>query len=320
MNLPSKVVCVLALSTASFTSAAQDYPARPIRVIVPLSAGSLTDTIVRAMAEKMRTSLGATMVVENIAGASGIVGTVAAAKAPSDGYTVAVAVATSFSLNPHLHSNLGYDPVKDFTPVCRIGGAPYILAANPSLGVKSVADVVAKGKDGSVPFASAGAGSMQHLVQEMFKARVSAKYLHVPYKGAPQAVTDTVAGHTQLVFETPGPVLGHIRSGKLVATGITTARRLPSLPDVPTFDELGYSGMRMRGWIGLVVPAGTPASIVNRLAQACQSAATAPEVEALAQPQGFEIDPAAPAEFAAFIGSELQRLGQLARAAGVKPE
>jgi tripartite-type tricarboxylate transporter receptor subunit TctC len=316
-----KVACALALLVSASTPLqAQDYPARPIRIIVPLSPGSLTDAIVRAMADRMRTTLGATFVVENLPGAGGILGTTSAAKALPDGYTVTVAAASSFSVNPHLHKNLGYDPVKDFAPVCRIGGAPYVLVANPSLGVKSVTEVVAKSKAAPVTFASAGTGTIQQLVFEMFRMRTNAQFVHIPYKGTAPAVIDTVGGHSQLLFETPGPLLSHVRSGKLVALGITSSRRHASLPNVPTFEELGLQGMRMRGWIGLAVPAGTPALIVNRLAEACRSALTSPEIEALAQPQGLEIDYASPAEFGDFIASELQRIGQITKATGMKPE
>jgi tripartite-type tricarboxylate transporter receptor subunit TctC len=321
INSCKKVACALALLvSASAPLHAEDYPARPIRIIVPLSPGSLTDSIVRAMADRMRTTLGATFVVENLPGAGGILGTTSAAKAPPDGYTITVAAASSFSVNPHLHKNLSYDAVKDFTPVCRIGGAPYVLVANPSLGVKSVTELVAKSKTGAVTFASAGAGTIQQLVFEMFRMRTNAQFIHVPYKGTAPAVIDTVGGHSQLLFETPGPLLSHVRNGKLVALGITSSRRHASLPNVPTFEELGLQGMRMRGWIGLAVPAGTPAAIVNRLAEACRSALTAPEIEALAQPQGLEIDYAAPAEFGNFIASELQRIGQITKATGMKPE
>jgi tripartite-type tricarboxylate transporter receptor subunit TctC len=310
----------MAAAAASSSALAQNYPSRPIRVLVPLSAGSLTDVFVRTMAPHMSATLGVPVVVENAPGAGAIVGTVSAAKSAPDGYTVAAAVSSAFSVNPHLHKELPYDPVKDFAPVCRIGGAPYVLAANPALGARSIPDVVAKAKAGSVPFASAGAGSVQQLVQEMFKARVNAPFLHVPYKGTAQAVTDTVAGHAQLLFETPGPLLPHIRSGKLIALGVTSARRLAALPDVPTFEELGFPGFRLRGWIGLAVPAGTPAAIVDRLAQACQGAVAARDVVATAEPQGFELDYAPPAEFATFISSELATFGQLVRLAGVKPE
>jgi tripartite-type tricarboxylate transporter receptor subunit TctC len=180
---------------------------------------------------------------------------------------------------------------------------------------------VAKAKAGPVTFASAGAGTVQQLVQEMLRLRSSdAQFVHVPYKGTTPAVTDTVGGHAQLLFETPGPVLPHLRTGKLVALAITSPGRLKSLPNVPTFDELGLQGMRMRGWIGLVVPKGTPAPVVNRLAQACRDAIATPELAALVEPQGLEIDYASPAEFGEFIASEYSRIGQIIKATGMKAE
>lgn len=313
--LPGLVALVAAVGVG-----AQPYPARAIKVIVPLSAGSLTDVITRIVATKMNASLGAPVVVENMPGAGGVVGSVSVSKAQPDGYTVLVATSGSFSVNPHIHKNLAYDPVKDFAPVCRFGGGAYLLAVNPSVGVKSLPELLVKAKTTPLSFASSGLGSTPHMAQEMFKARMGAPFLHVPYKGAGQAITDTAAGHTQLLFETPGPLIGHIRSGKLIPIGIMSARRLPALPEVPTFDELGYPGLRLQGWVGMVTPAGTPSAIVNRLSEACQAALASPEVVGQANPQGFVLDYAGPADFAAFIASELPRWGQLARAAGIKPE
>jgi len=315
-----RTLCALAVLSVSAATTAQDFPTRPIRVIVPLSAGSLTDVIMRTMAPKMSATLGAPVAVEDLPGAGGVVGSVAAKKAPADGYTLLVATSGAFSVNPHLHKSLPYDPVKDFAPVCRFGGGAYVLAVSPALGVKTLPELLAKARTTSLSFASSGLGSTPHLAQEMFKARVGVPFVHVPYKGAGQAVTDTIAGHSHLMFETPGPLVSNIRTDKLIALGIMSARRSAALPEVPTFEELGYAGLRLQGWVGLVAPAGTPAPVVKRLAEACQGALASPEVLGQAQPQGFDIDYAAPAEFSAYIASELPRWGQLVRLSGVKPE
>lgn len=320
MKLKTRFLLALATLAASIYAEAQTYPARAVKVIVPLSAGSLTDVLTRTMATKMNISLGAPVVVDNMPGAGGVVGAVSVSKAQPDGYTVLVATSGSFSVNPHIHKNLAYDPVKDFAPVCRFGGGVYLLVVNPSLGVKSLAELLAKAKTASLSFASSGVGSTPHMAQEMFKARMGVPFLHVPYKGAAQAIADTAAGHSDLLIETPGPLLANIRSGKLVPLGVMSARRLTALPDVPTFEELGYAGLRLQGWVGIVAPAGTPAAIVNRLAESCQAALASPEVVAQANPQGFVLDYAGPAEFATFIASELPRWGQLVRQAGIKPE
>jgi tripartite-type tricarboxylate transporter receptor subunit TctC len=319
LGLRVRLACVLVL-IASSASMAQNYPAHAIRVIIPLSAGSLTDVIVRKVVPSISSTLGAPLVIDNRPGAGAIVGTTSIAQAAPDGYTLGVAVASSFSVNPSMRKDLPYDPVKDFAPVCRIGGGPYVLAANALLGIKSIPELVATAKANTLSFASAGAGTPSHLVQEMFKARLQLSFLHVPYRGTAQAVTDTIGGHSQLLFDTPGPLLSGIRSGQLIALGITTPRRLSSLPEVPTFEELGFPGFLLVGWVGLVVPTGTPAPIVSRLAQACQTAVALPDVQTLAQDQGFLMDYAPPAEFGAYIANELLRWGELVRLAGVKAD
>jgi tripartite-type tricarboxylate transporter receptor subunit TctC len=320
LNLSPALALALALLATPLASIADDFPSKPIRLVVPLSAGSLTDTMVRTLVAKMSASLGATVVVENMPGAGAVVGIATAARAVPDGYTWAVASSASFSANPHLHKKLSYDPVKDFAPVCRMGGAPQVLVANPSLGVKSVPDLLARAKTESLTFASSGIGTTSHMAQEMFRARAGVPFVHVPYKGTAQSINDTVAGHSPLLFESPGPLLGHVRDGKLLALGTTGGRRSSTLPNVPTFEEQGYKGVRLEGWIGLVVPAGTPAPLVARIAQACQAALATPDMQSQAQSQGFDIDYAGPRDFSAFIGSELQKWGELVRLAGVKPE
>ena len=321
MKLAFRLACAVALFASPLASIAQEFPTKPIRLIIPLSPGSLTDTIVRNMLTKMNATLGATVVVENQPGAGAIVGVGAAARAAPDGYTWTIGSSASFSANPHLHKQLPYNPVKDFEPICRIGGAPQILVVNPSLGVKSLPELLARAKTESLSFASSGVGTTTHMAQELFKSRVGVTtFVHVPYKGTAQSVSDTVAGHAQLLTESPGPLLGHIRDGKLVPLGSTGARRSLALPNVPTFSELGYKEIRLDGWIGLVAPAGTPAPIVAKISQACKDALASPEIQALSQAQGFDIDYADPKEFRAFIASELQKWGELVKMAGVKAE
>jgi tripartite-type tricarboxylate transporter receptor subunit TctC len=319
MNHRATFACVLALLATPLTVLAQDYPSKPIRVIMPVSPGGATDAIVRAMGPKMSATLGQPVVTENLPGAGSVVGTTAIARAAPDGYTLGVGTSAAFSANPHLHKQLPYAN-KDFEPVCRVGTGSYVLVVNPSLGVKTLPEFLDRAKTGSLSVGSAGAGSASHMAQEMFKARVGAPILHVPYKGTGPAIVDTVGGHTQALFEAPGPLLPHIRGGKLVALGITSGRRLASLPEVPTFEELGYKGLRLEGWIGLVMPAGVPAPIVAKVAQACQSALAAPDLQAQAQGFGFEIEYAGPREFGAFIASEYQKWGELVQLSGLKPE
>jgi tripartite-type tricarboxylate transporter receptor subunit TctC len=320
MRFLSRLTCVLAILAASTSALPQDYPSKPIRIIVPLSAGSLTDTTIRLMAPKMNASLGVPIIVDNVPGAAGIIGTVQAAKAAPDGYTMLVAAASSFSVNPHVNKNLPYNPVKDFSPVCRIGGATIVLAVNPSLGVKTVPELVEKSKAGAIPIASAGVGTISHLAQEMFKSRLGGNFLHVPYKGSAQSITDTVGGHSEVIFDSPGPMLGHIQSGKLIPLAVMSSKRSASLPNVPTFDELGYKGMYLQGWIAFALPAGAPVAVVNKLAQACQSAIASPEMQEQLLSRGLDLDYAGPSDFGAFVANELPKWGNLVKLAGMKPE
>lgn len=317
-----RVRAAIALAALAFPLAClcQEYPAKPIRVIIPLSTGGTTDMIVRAMAVKMSASLGQPVVIDNQPGAGGVVGTAVAARSAPDGYTWVVATSGAFAANPHLHKELAYNPAKDFTPVCRIGLGPYILVVNPSLGVKSLSELLAKAQTTNLSFASPGVGSSPQMAQEMFKARTGLPFVHVPYKGTAQAVTDIIGGHSQVLFEAPAPLVPHIRAGKLVALAITGGRRLAMLPDVPTFEELGYAGLRLEGWIGFAVPSATPAAATARATQACQAAVTSPDIQSLAQAQGFDADYAGSREFGEFITTESQKWGQLLRQAGVKPE
>ncbi len=297
----------------------QAYPARQIRVIIPVSTGGTTDLIVRAMAVKMSANLGQSVVIDNQPGAGTVVGTAAGARAAPDGYTWVVATSGALAAAPFLYKELPFKP-KDLTPVCRIGLGPYILVTNPELGVKSLAELLAKAKTTSLSFASPGVGSSPQMAQEMFKARTGMPFVNVPYKGTAPAVTDTMAGHTQVLFEAPAPLIPHIKSGKLVPLAMTGQRRLASVPDIPTFEELGYPGFHLAGWIGLAVPSATPAAIVARATAACQAAVTAPDIQALATAQGFDADYSGPSEFAEFITSETKKWGELLRAAGVQPQ
>ena len=314
------VAFVLTLLAAPFSSFAQEYPSRPIRVIVPLSAGGLSDTAARKLAVEMSAALGVPVVIENKAGAGGTIGTAEAARAAPDGYTLALAAAGSFSINPHLHKDLSYDPSKDFAPVCRIGGAPSVLVVNPSLGVKSVSELVAKANTDTLSFASAGLGTPSHLAQELLRARVNVPFLHVPYRGSSQAVTDTIGGHSQVLFKSPGPLLGAIRSGQLIALGITSPRRLPALSEVPTFEELGFSAADLIGWNGLVAPAGTPEPIIDRLANACQRGVSSAGFQTFADDQGYLVFYAPPAEFREHIVTELTKWGELVQLSGAQPQ
>lgn len=292
----------------------------PIRVISPTAAGGATDSVIRSMLPIMGSLLKTTLVVENVPGAGGIVGTGGIARAVPDGATIGVATSGGLAANPFLKKKLPYDVAKDFAPICRVGRGPYVLVVNPSAGVKTLADLLAQSKKENLTFASPGVGSSAHMAQELFKARTGTEFLHVPYKGTGQAITDTVGGQTQALFEAPGPLMPHIRSGKLIALGVTSAKRVSSLPDVPTFDELGYKNMVLEGWIGFIAPAATPANVVSRMAKACETTLQNTEVKTHAQSLGFEIDYAGPSDFKNFITSEQKIWGDVIKLSGLKPE
>jgi tripartite-type tricarboxylate transporter receptor subunit TctC len=311
----------LALILASpLVASAQGYPDRPVQIIVPLSPGGLSDLAVRKLQPDLAKALGTSVVIDNRPGAGAAIGTAAAKQAAPDGYTLVLAAASSFSINPHLRKDLAYDPRADFEPICRIGGAPQLLTANPSLGVTTVAESVEKAKTETIPFASSGPGTISHLAQEMLKSQTHVDFLHAPYKGTGPAVTDTIAGYTKLMFESPGPMLGPIREGQLVPLGVLSPQRLPSLPNVPTFEELGYGDMALIGWIGLAAPAGTPVDVIDKLAKACETAVANPDFHEFSNEQGLLVFFAPPAEFAAHIEADLKKFGALIERSGLQPE
>lgn len=320
MNLERFFYHLIVALFAPALAFAQPAAVQTLRVIVPLSAGSTTERLMRAAAPGMSAALGTPVTVEVLPGAGGVTGSAAVAKAPADGLTLLMATSGAFSVAPNIRNNVPYDPIRDFTPVCRFGGAAYVLVVNPSLGITSLSQLLAKARHQWLSFASSGVGSTPHFAQEIFKATTKTEFMHIPYRGAPEAISETIAGNADLLFETPGPQLGAIRSGRLRAIGIMSPRRLAALPEVPTFGELGYPELSLRGWVGLVAPAGTPTALVNRLASACEKTLKSPELESHAKSLGFEIDYAGPSTFSAYIETELRKWGEISQVAGIKRE
>ena len=299
------LACLLATSLTH--AQGLNFPSQPIRWIVPFSPGGLTDIMARQMAPGMAKLLGTSVVVENMPGAGAIIGTTTAARMPPDGHTWVIAGSASFGINPAIRDDLQYDPIKDFDAICRFGGAPNVLVGHPSLGVNNVSELLQKMKEANLSFASAGYGTASYAFQQLFRSRTGASFQHVPYKGTAPAITDTVAGHVPLLFETVGPLSGYIKNGQLTAFGVTSSQRLSSLPDVPTFAEQGISGMELQGWIGLAVPAGTPDSVRRKIGEACKQVVTDAALRNTVEPQGFLISYAGPEEFEEFIKSEIPR-------------
>jgi tripartite-type tricarboxylate transporter receptor subunit TctC len=306
----------------SLVSAAQDYPKRPVRLVLSFGApGGAPDTIARTIAPKLSELWGQQLVVDPRQGAGGIVGTEIAAKSAPDGYTL-VLVSPSHAINPALHSKMPYDSVKDFTPVTQLAQTPNILLANPSVPARSVKELIAlaKAKPGTLAYGSAGVGSSQHLAGELFKEMAGVNLVHVPYKAASATNVDLIAGRIQLAFGSVAAI-PHVRSGKLVALGTATARRIPALPDVPTIAEAGVPGYEAAAWYGVLAPAGTPRAIVMKLFDDFKRAALNPEVRQ--QQGGLGIEAAlseSPAAFGAFIDRERAKWAALVKKTGAKAD
>jgi tripartite-type tricarboxylate transporter receptor subunit TctC len=308
---------LLALTTAV---AAQDYPTKPVRVIVPFPPGGVNDTVGRMIAAQLSERLGKQFVVDNRSGAAGVVGTELAANAPKDGYTLLI-VSLVNAVNPWLYK-LPYDPVKSFTPIAFLAAAPNVLVVNPDLPVKSVKELVAlaKEKPGQLQYASAGVGSFMHLGGELFKLTAGVDILHVPFKGGGPAIIDVVGGHTKVAFATTITTAPHIRSGKLRALGVGGTSRSAVLPDVPTVAEAGVPGYEVANWIGIVAPAGTPAAIVAKVHGEILTIQDSPEVQKQLSSQGAEVMRMSSREFGDFMVKEMGKWERVVKAGGIKAD
>ena len=308
------------LPAAAFAQDVANYPSRPIRMIVPFAPGGGLDITTRLIGQKLTEKWGQNIVVDARPGAATIVGTEIASNAAPDGYTVLM-ITTTFAINPGLHSKLPYDPGKDFTPVTQLNSQPNVIVVAPSFAAKTVKDLIAmaKAKPGELTFASPGAGSAPHLSAEMFQRAAGVNMIHVPYKGIPPAVTDILGGRVSMLFTTTISAAPHIKAGKLRAVAITSAKRQPSMPEVPTVGET-IPGYRAEAFQGMVAPAGVPQPIVEKLSAEVARIVQMPEVSQRFQLDGAEAVGSTPKEFAAFLRSEMQKLSKVIKDAGIKPE
>jgi len=298
------------------------FPARPIRVLVGFAPGGSADIVARIIGQRLGEALKQTVVVDNRAGASGIIATDLAAKATPDGYTLLAATMTTHGIGPSLFSKLPYDPVKDFAPVIATARIPLIMVSHPSVPATNVKELVAlaKAKPGQLSFASAGNGSPPHLAGELFKLKTGVNLLHVPYKGTGATVADLVAGQVQLIIDGPPPFLPHVKAGKLRALASASARRNPLLPDVSTFAELGFQGMEVDLWYGLMSAAGTPKPVVALLNTEVNRVLALPDVRERFSAIAVETMGGTPEQFGRFIGTEIARWREVVKAANVKVE
>lgn len=300
---------------------AQGYPTKPIRLIVPWVAGGGTDIVARIIAPKFAENLGQQVVIDNRPGANGIIGSDIASKALPDGYTM-ILEAVEHVINASTYARLPYDTVKDFAPVGLAATHSLVLIVAPSFPAKSLRELVAlaKSKPGQLNFGSWGEGSLAHLSGELLKNKAGISMVHVPYKGAPQAITDILGGRLPLMYTTMPTGIPHIKAGKLRALAVTSARRLPLVPDVPTMIELGYPDFEVESWRGLYVPAGTPKKIIARLNTELVKVLQMPDIRERIVVAGFEPATSTPEQFDKFSRTELAKWAQVAKAAGVRIE
>ena len=323
MNLTALAIFASVTSLAQGQTQTQAWPTKPIRLVVGFAPGGGTDIIAREMAPKLSELLGAQIVIENKAGASGTIGAELVAKSAPDGYTLVMGHAIPNAIAPNVLGKLGYNPATDFTPITYIGFVPNVLVVHPSVAAQSVADLVAlaKKQPGVLTYASSGIGSSQHLAGALFSQLQSVQMNHIPYKGSGQAVVDLMAGQVTMNFDTMPPVLQHIKSGKLRALAISTDKRMPQLPNVPTFSEVGIKGFDVTNWYGVLGPKGMPKEIVAKLNEAIQKTLSDPAVIAKLEPQGvIQQGPKTPEAYDAFIKVELNKYAKMTKELNVKAE
>jgi tripartite-type tricarboxylate transporter receptor subunit TctC len=311
-------VGVLAALTAGVE--AQDYPTKPVRLIIPFPPGGSNDVVGRIIATGLGERLGKQVIVDNRGGAGGVIGTEVVANSPPDGYTILV-ISLAHAFNPGLYK-LKYDPIKSFVPVAMLGAGPNVLCVNPSVPANTLKELIAlaKQKPGQLTYASAGSGSFQHMGSELFKMMAEVDIVHVPFRGGGPAMIDVVGGHSQIILSSLVQTMPHIRSGKLKPLGTGGKTRSSILPDVPTIAEAGVPGYEMTNWWGIVAPAGTPQPIVDKLTKEIGAVLASPETQKVFATEGAEVIHKSGAEFGAFIEAELAKWQGVVKQAKIKAD
>jgi tripartite-type tricarboxylate transporter receptor subunit TctC len=308
--------------THPLASAQEAWPAKPLRIVVPFAAGGTSDVLARLIGEKLQASLKQTVLVENKAGAGGVIGADSVAKSPADGYTVLLGTIASHAINPALQPKMPYNATTDFAPVILLGSISNVLLVGATQPYKNVAELIAaaKARPGSLAFASAGQGSSQHMSGELFKLLAGAELTHIPYKGSAPAIQDVIGGQVPASFETVTVAAPHIQAGKVRALAVTSGKRSAALPDVPTLQEAGVAGFDVASWQAFYAPAGTPPAIVQRLNGEIARILAMPDVKARLDTLGLVHTPNSPEQFAAFGKAEITKWTQVVKDGKVKPE
>ena len=299
---------------------ADDYPSHPIRLIVPFAAGGAADSIARIIGKRLGEGLGQTVVIEDRGGGAGMIGTELVKNSDADGYTLLLAQSGPISINPGIYRKLPYDPEKDFVPITMTTAYPYVVVVNPSLGVRTMAELVAlaKSKPGQLNYGTTGLGSSNHLVTEMFDNKAGIKMTHIPYRGTSLAVADLIAGQVQVVFADPVSALAQVRAGTLVALAVTSKERSPVAPELPTIAESGYPGFNAVAWHGIMAPSGTPPAIIDRIYAEIEKALHDPATIKLIEQQAIQIVGSSPQAFAGFIKQDIGLWKDVAQQAKVE--
>jgi len=320
MMLHGMRIAVAAMALHGALAAAQSYPAGPLRVIVPYPPGGGTDILSRAMAQKLGEAWGQPVVVDNRGGANGNIGTAAAAKAAPDGHTLLV-VPIGFAVNPSLYRNLPFDSTRDFMPVSQLASNPSVLAVHPSFPARTVKEVIAlvKARPGEINYASSGNGSTPHLATELFKLMTGTRMTHVPYNGGGPATIAVVAGHVPVYIMSPVQAAPHMKSGRLRALAVTSEKRDPAFPELPTIAEAGVPGYAMINWYGLLVPAATPRPAVTKLHAEVIRILRLPEIKDRLAAEGATVIGSTPEAFAVFLKEEMAKAARIVKAAGMTP-
>lgn len=307
-----------AVAASPLLAAAQAYPSKPVTIVVPFSAGGTTDILARIIGDSLKDELGQPIVIENRAGAGGNIGAALAAKAAPDGYTLFMGTVGTHAINAALYKKPGYDHLKDFAPLTRVAMVPNLLVAHPSRPYGTVKELIAyaKANPGKISYGSSGSGTSIHLSGELFKTMTGVDMVHIPYKGSAPAVTDLIGGQIDVMFDNMPSAIQHVRNGRLKPIAVTTAKRSPELPNVPTVAEAGVPGYEATSWFGMFATAGTPAPVVTRLNTALVKVLSDPAIKKKIAEQGAEPVAEKPEQFAQFIQQETAKWAKVVKASG----